>query len=72
MRPLLDAMVGRFDVLITADQSIPYQNTITGRQLSVIVLRARSNRMSEILPVVPNILSALATIMPGDVFEVTT
>jgi hypothetical protein len=37
---LLDAMEGRFDILVTLDRNLTYQQKITGRALAVIVLRA--------------------------------
>jgi len=36
----------------------------------VIVLRARSNQLSDLRPLVPEILAALATLQPGDVTTV--
>jgi hypothetical protein len=34
-------------------------------RIAVIVLRARTNRLSELLPLVPNILSVLDAAAPG-------
>ncbi len=69
---MLDAMVGRFDVLITADRSIPYQQMIAGRPVGLIVLRAPSNRIADLVQVVPNLLTALDEIHPGEVRVVTS
>lgn len=63
---LLDAMVGRFDVLITVDKSIPFQQTLVGRPLALIVLRAKSNSLNQLKPLIPALLDALATIAPGE------
>jgi predicted nuclease of predicted toxin-antitoxin system len=47
---LLDAMSGQFDVLITVDRRLPQQQRITDRPFGVVVLRAKSNRLSDLLP----------------------
>jgi len=67
---LLDAMAGIFDALVTVDKRLPQQQHIKDRPLGVVVLRARSNRLSDLLPLVPDILAALVTLEPGAVKEV--
>ena len=56
-----------FDVLITHDQGIPPQQNITGADVAVIVLRARSNSISDVRPLIPRILLSLETIQRGQV-----
>lgn len=68
--PLLDAMAGRFDVLVTTDKSIPFQQRLAERPVALVVLRARSNRLIDLLPLVPGLLEALRDIAPGEVREV--
>jgi predicted nuclease of predicted toxin-antitoxin system len=36
---------GRWDVLLTSDRNIKYQQNMTGRSVSIVILRAKSNRM---------------------------
>ena len=67
---LLDAMKGIFDVLVTVDKRLPEQRHIEDRPLGVVVLRAKSNRLSDLLPLVPDLLAALSTLEPGTVKEV--
>jgi hypothetical protein len=55
----------RFDAFVTADRNLSFQQNLTGLRIAVIVLRARTNRLSELLPLVPNLLSALDTAEPG-------
>jgi hypothetical protein len=68
---LLDAMAGRFDVLLTVDKQLRYQQRLQGRPIDVIVLRAKSNRLFDLLPLVPAIVGALSTLQPGDVNELS-
>jgi predicted nuclease of predicted toxin-antitoxin system len=41
------------DILLTTDRQIHYQQNMTGRSLSIIILRAKSNRLANLLPLVP-------------------
>jgi predicted nuclease of predicted toxin-antitoxin system len=68
--PLLDAMAEDFEVLLTVDKSIPFQQMLRGRPISVVVLVARSNRAGELARLVPALLKVLKDIGPGDVREV--
>jgi hypothetical protein len=59
-----------FDVLVTVDRSIPFQQQLSIRPFAVVVLRARSNRLGDLLPLVPGLFKALDDIKPGEVREV--
>jgi predicted nuclease of predicted toxin-antitoxin system len=64
---LLEAMAGEFDLLLTVDAGIPYQQLIAGRSLSVVILRAKSNRVDELARLVPALLRAFKSIESGEV-----
>jgi predicted nuclease of predicted toxin-antitoxin system len=59
-----------FDVLITVDKNLRYQQTFKNRVISVLVLRAKSNDIKDLEPLVPSALTALQSIKPGQVLEV--
>ncbi len=61
-----------FDVLLTLDKNIPYQQDVTSGRISVLIVRARSNRIQDLLPVIPECLAALESIQPGQVVRVGT
>jgi hypothetical protein len=67
--PLLDAMAGRFDVLVTIDKSLPKQQRLNNRPFAVIVLRAKTNRLADLLPLVPALRLAIEELRPGQVRE---
>jgi predicted nuclease of predicted toxin-antitoxin system len=67
---LLVAMAGRFDVLITVDTSLRYQNAIAGQPVAVIVLRAPTNAIVDLRPLVPTIISVLSGIQAGTVAKI--
>jgi hypothetical protein len=63
-------MAGAFDALVTVDKRLQQQQSINDRPFGVVVLRARSNRLSDLLPLVPGLLAAPSTLEPGIVNEV--
>jgi len=67
--PLLDAMAERFDVLVTVDKSLPKQQRIDNRPLAVVVLRAKTNRLVDLLPLAPKLRAVLENARPGQVYE---
>jgi len=67
---LLSLAEGRWDVLLTSDRRIKYQQNMAGRKVSIVVLRAKSNRMGDLLPLMPACAEALLTISPGQIIEV--
>jgi predicted nuclease of predicted toxin-antitoxin system len=45
---LLRLAQGQFDVFLTMDRSIPFQQSVAGLDIAVVVIRARSNRPDEL------------------------
>jgi predicted nuclease of predicted toxin-antitoxin system len=67
---LQDAEVAGYEVLRTVDQGIPYRQNLAGRKLSIVPIRARTNQLEDLLPLVDAILGALATVTPGRIVPV--
>jgi hypothetical protein len=63
---LLDAAAD-FDAFITVDKNLVEQQQVAGRKLAVVVLRVRSNKIEDIAPLLPQVVSALANLKPGTV-----
>ena len=59
-----------FDVLITVDQSIPAQQNLTGRKISLLILSGPTNRLRDLELLVPAVLSALHSIGRGDAVRI--
>jgi len=59
-----------FDVLVTIDKNIRYQQNMTGRNIAILIIRPASNDLDDIRQHVPNALVALQSLKPGQVFEV--
>jgi predicted nuclease of predicted toxin-antitoxin system len=56
-----------FDVLLTADQNLPFQQNISKRKIAVIVLVARDIQLETLEVLVPAIHEALEAIGAGEV-----
>lgn len=67
---LLKAAEFRFDVIVTCDRSIRWQQNMAGRTIAVLVLAARTNRIADLLPLAPALLKVLQHVKPGDVLEI--
>ena len=62
---LMKRAADRFDVFVTLDRNIEFQQNISTLRFAVIVLRARSNRMIHLTPMVPALLEAIDAAEPG-------
>ena len=68
--PLLDAVAGRFEAFVTVDKSIPHQQRLARRPFAVVVLHVKTNRLTDLLPLVPRLRATLKRLSPGTVFDV--
>ena len=59
-----------FDVFVTMDRGIEYQQNLVRFNLAVILLRAVSNRFVDLLPLVPELMRALQSAAPGQLRQV--
>lgn len=60
-----------FDVFITADQHLEHQQNIGHFDIAVVVLVAPSNRLADLLPLLPNVLELLASVRTGRIYRVS-
>jgi hypothetical protein len=61
---LLALAAGEFDVLLTADKGMEYQQNLAALPVAILIVLARSNRIEDLAPAVPAILAALADLTP--------
>jgi hypothetical protein len=57
----------QFDVFITVDRNLSFQQHLVSFQIAVVVLHARSNRLADLQPLIPGLLTALRRPLPGTV-----
>ncbi len=68
---LLDAAeTAKFDVFLTVDQGIEYQQNLAGRKIAILIFRTKSNRLRNLLPLVPACLAKIETIQPGQISKI--
>src|ERR1700742_1984968 len=56
-----------FEVLLTVDQGVGYQQNLSTRRIAVLILSVGSVRLADLLAHVPKCLRALESIEPGQV-----
>lgn len=61
----------RFEALVTVDQNLEFQQNLRASGIGVVVVIAKTNRLKELQPLVPQILQALDKVIPGDLTRVS-
>jgi hypothetical protein len=59
-----------FDLLLTLDKGIEYEQNLKGRRIAIVIIRAKSNRLADILPHVAACTAAMQTLAPGQLVHV--
>lgn len=62
---LLALAEAAFDVFITVDRNLSFEQNLTQFDIAVIILHASSNRLADLKPLAPEILALLATVVKG-------
>jgi predicted nuclease of predicted toxin-antitoxin system len=68
---LLQAASVQYDVLVTVDQNLQYQQNLRNFAFAIIVLKARRSTYSMLTPLMPQVLEALEQIKPGEIIIVS-
>ncbi len=67
---LLGRCLNRFDVFLTADQSLQFQQNLKALPVSVAVLAAKSNRVADLRPLIPKLLNSLSALRPRTLVQI--
>ncbi|PYT33263.1 MAG: hypothetical protein DMF52_15960 [Acidobacteria bacterium] len=67
---LLALASGKFDVFVTTDQRLSYQQAVSKFEIAVIVLIARRSKLEFLLPLIPELRRVLGLVKPGEVYRV--
>ena len=68
---LLRAAAGKYDVLITVDRNLPFQQNISSLQIAVLILTSTGITYPDLKPLVPKLLNQLLTVEPGKIYRVS-
>jgi predicted nuclease of predicted toxin-antitoxin system len=63
--PLLALAETEFDVFITVDRNLSFQQNLPGYNIAVLILHASSNRLADLRLLAPKILSVLPALSKG-------
>ena len=64
---LLAVAAKEFTVFVTVDRNLSFQQQVPAFDIAVIVLRAKSNRLSDLRPLVPQLLACIPVAKAGTV-----
>ena len=64
---LLSLAAGVFEVFVTVDRNLSFQQNLPAFAIAVIVLRATSNRLTDLKPLVPELLACIPDAKRGTV-----
>ena len=64
---LLKAAEAEYDVLVTADQKLPFQQNLPTFSIRLVVLAGVTNRLEDLVPLVPGLLGHCETLQEGQV-----
>ncbi|MGD9560665.1 MAG: DUF5615 family PIN-like protein [Pyrinomonadaceae bacterium] len=67
---LLLAASTDYEVLITVDKNLQYQQDVGNLPMAVVVLSAHTNRVEDLEPLIDKALQTLVTIRRGDFIEI--
>jgi predicted nuclease of predicted toxin-antitoxin system len=67
---LLDLAEPHFDVFMTVDRGMPYQQNVSKRGITLVLLRARSNSLMSLQPLLPDVESALSEVNAGEIIRI--
>jgi predicted nuclease of predicted toxin-antitoxin system len=59
-----------FDVLVTVDTNLRYQQNLSGRRIAIVVLRSSSNRLEHLRQYFPACVTAIENVKPGETAQV--
>lgn len=67
---LLKSIAGQFDAFVTVDANLAFQQNMKHLPFGIIALRAPSNKIEDLRPLVPRLVAALENLNPGQIIEI--
>jgi hypothetical protein len=64
---LLALVSQSFDVFVTVDKNLAFQQNIAGLSITVLVLAARTRRLADLKALVPRLLISIESAQPGNI-----
>ena len=57
----------QFDVFVTVDRNLSFQQNLENLAMAILVLHAKTNRLADLKPLIPDLLAAIGSAVPGSV-----
>lgn len=54
-----------FEVIVTTDQEIPFQQNLSALRIAIVILCAETNRLATLIELIPDVRRALGDLQPG-------
>lgn len=61
-----------FEVLLTVDRGLEYEQNVSGRKIALVILIAKSVRLKDLESLVPACLAQLKSIQSGHVYRISS
>lgn len=68
---LLAKASSEFDVFLTVDQNLPFQQNLSQFDIAVVVIQSKSNRLVDLKPFIPKIMIMLPNLIKGKATVIT-
>ncbi len=59
-----------FEIFLTLDQGLEYEQNLKGRTIALVLVSAKSSRLADLLPRTPAILTAIRSVRGGQLVRV--
>jgi hypothetical protein len=60
-----------FEIFVTMDKRLEYEQNLAGRSIAILILRAKSNRLADLLPLVPDLLRTMRIVRRGEIHRIS-
>ena len=67
---LLRLAEDHFDVFLTVDRNLSFQQNVDQFKIAVVVMVGKGNRLADLRPLIPEVLAVLGAVTPGQVIKV--
>jgi hypothetical protein len=64
------AELAGFEAFLTIDRGFEYQQNLRDHRIAIVLVKAKTSRLSDLAPFVSEILQALASVQPGQLVQV--
>jgi predicted nuclease of predicted toxin-antitoxin system len=67
---LLEKAEQEFDVFVTGDRNLSFQQDVAGFNIALVILSADSTQLSHTLPLMPKLLALLPSLQSGQIVNI--